>query len=197
MQAARRKRGAVDSPLLFPEGFSYKEDVISEEEEAGLVAQLKEQPFKEFEFQGFTGKRRVVSYGWRYDFNGGGLKPAEPIPSFLYSLRSSAASFAALAPEALAQVLLTEYQPGAPIGWHKDRSVFGVVVGVSLLSASTFRLRRKQGAKWERLSLALAPRSMYVLDGPVRSDWEHSIPPVEDLRYSVTFRSLKRVREPS
>lgn len=189
--AAGRKRNALDSPLILPEGFVYKEDVLTESEQADLVAHLTEQPFKEFQFQGFTGKRRVVSYGWRYDFNGGGLQPTEPIPGFLFSLRIQAASFAGLRPEDLAQVLLTEYQPGAPIGWHRDRSVFGVVVGVSLLSPCTLRLRRKSGAKWERISLRLAPGSMYVLDGPVRTLWEHSIPPVEALRYSITFRSLK------
>jgi alkylated DNA repair dioxygenase AlkB len=92
-------------------------------------------------------------------------------------------------------VLLTEYGPGAGIGWHKDRSVFGEVVGISLLSPCVFRLRRKTALKpratWQRLSLTLAPRSAYLLSGPARSDWEHSIPEVESLRYSVTFRNLR------
>jgi len=178
-------------PLILPPGFAYKADVISAAEEAPLIANLENEPFKEFEFQGFRGKRRVVSYGWRYDFNGGGLQQTEAIPSFLHYIRERAASFAGLEPAALAQVLLTEYQPGAPIGWHKDRSVFDVVIGISLLSTSTFRLRKKTGSKWERLSLMLEPRSIYVLSGEVRTEWEHSIPPVEALRYSITFRSLK------
>jgi len=178
-------------PLFLPDGFSYQDDLISPAEEAALIGQLAEQPFKSFEFQGFTGKRRVVSYGWRYDFNGGGLQPTEAIPEFLTELRGKAAAFARLPTEALAQALLTEYQPGAPIGWHKDRSVFGTVIGISLASSSTLRLRRKAGSKWERVSLILNPRSIYVLNGSVRNDWEHSIPPVEALRYSITFRTVK------
>jgi alkylated DNA repair dioxygenase AlkB len=177
-------------PLIFPEGFAYREDFIGADEEAELVERLKSQPFKEFKFQGFTGKRRVVSYGLRYDFNGGGLQQSDPIPAFLDEVRSKAAGFAELNPDQLVHALLTEYQPGAPIGWHKDRSVFGTVIGISLLSASVFRLRRKSGSKWERVSLALEPRSIYVLSGSVRTAWEHSIPPVEELRYSITFRTL-------
>jgi alkylated DNA repair dioxygenase AlkB len=181
----------LTQPLIFPPGFAYKAEVISPSEEAQLVANLENEPLKEFEFQGFLGKRRVVSYGWRYDFNGGGLQQTEAIPGYLHDVRARASSFAGLEPGSLAQVLLTEYQPGAPIGWHKDRSVFDVVIGISLLSASTFRLRRKIESKWERLSLTLEPRSIYVLLGVVRTEWEHSIPPVHALRYSITFRSLK------
>ena len=86
---------------------------------------------------------------------------------------------------------MTEYPPGAAIGWHKDRSVFGDVVGISLLSACTFRFRRKAGAKWERSSLTAQPRSSYLLRGPSRSQWEHSIPPVANIRYSISFRNFR------
>jgi alkylated DNA repair dioxygenase AlkB len=176
---------------FLPEGFEYRLDFISAAEEAALVKTLRDLPFREFEFHGFLGKRRVLSFGWRYDFGGGGLTDAEPVPGFLLPLRERAAAFAGLPPAALQQVLLTEYQPGAPIGWHRDRSVFGDVVGVSLLSACTFRFRRKQGAKWQRATLSLAPRSAYLLRGAARREWEHSIPAVESLRYSITFRSVK------
>jgi alkylated DNA repair dioxygenase AlkB len=101
-----------------PDGFKYRGNFLTVE--------------KEKKFQGFTGKRRVVSFGWRYDFNGGGLEKTTPIPEFLLPLRSRAAAFAALEPNALKQVLVTEYSPGAPIGWHKDRPVFGDVIGISL-----------------------------------------------------------------
>lgn len=175
----------------YPAGFRYAPEFISRAEEQRLVEYLQRLEFKPFEFQGFLGKRRVVSFGWRYDFNGGGLTKIDDMPDFLLPLRDRAGAFAGLPPSDLQQVLLTEYQPGAPIGWHKDRSVFGDVVGVSLLSACTFRFRRKAGAGWERSSLVLAPRSAYLLHGPVRTAWEHSIPAVTELRYSITFRNFR------
>ena len=148
-------------------------------------------PFPAFEFHGFLGKRRTVSFGWRYDFNGGGLGRTEPVPDFLLPVRERAAAFAALAPEALAHALIIEYQAGAGIGWHRDRPAFGDVIGLSLGSECTFRLRRKRGSTWERCSLIATPRSAYLLRGPSRTEWEHSIPPLETLRYSITFRTLR------
>jgi len=176
-----------------PAGFRYKPALISPDEEPLLVEHIASLPLKEFEFQGFLGKRRVASFGWRYDFNGGGLEKTDEIPSFLIPVREQAAQFAGLPPERLQQVLLTEYRPGVQIGWHKDRSVFDEVVGISLLSSCTFRLRRKVGSKWERASIVAEPRSVYLLEGPSRSEWEHSIPAVDELRYSITFRNLKDV----
>jgi alkylated DNA repair dioxygenase AlkB len=163
---------------------------FSAAEEQGLVRELEQLPFKEFEFHGFLGKRRVASFGWRYDFNHGGLQKTEDMPDFLLPIRDRAAAFASLTASDLQQVLLTEYRPGAAIGWHKDRSVFGEVVGISLLSPCTFRLRRKAGQGWERRSLELQPRSAYLLQGEVRTDWEHGIPAVDQLRYSITFRNI-------
>ena len=179
------------APADKPEGFRYAPDMITRAEERALVEQFRTLAFKEFEFQGFLGKRRVVSYGWRYDFNGGGLSETEPIPEFLQPLRERAAQFAGLDPAALVQALLLEYPPGAAIGWHKDKPVFDDVLGASLLSPCTFRFRRKTGAKWERRTLTAEPRSLYLLRGPSRTQWEHSIPAVDALRYSVTFRSMK------
>ena len=173
-----------------PEGFRYQADFISRAEERSLIEHIERLPLREFEFQGFTGKRRVVSFGWRYDFNGGGLSQTEDIPEFLKVLRTEAASFALLASQSLQQVLVTEYSPGAAIGWHKDRSVFGDVVGISLASACTFRLRRKENNRWERHNLLAEPRSVYLLRGPSRTEWEHSIPAVDRLRYSITFRQV-------
>ena len=88
-------------------------------------------------------------------------------------------------------MLLTKYPPGSTIGWHKDRSVFGEVIGISLLSRCTFHFRKKTGTKWERASIVAEPRSAYLLAGPARTEWQHSIPAVEALRYSITFRNLK------
>jgi alkylated DNA repair dioxygenase AlkB len=185
------QRDLFASKPTLPSGFSYEPDLISPEEERALVERFSELPFKEFEFQGYRGKRRVVSFGWQYDFAHARLHRVEDMPEFLLSIRDRAAAFAGLAAGELQHVLLTEYGPGAPIGWHRDRGVFAEVVGISLLSPCTFRLRRKAGEKWERASLVLAPRSAYLLAGPARTEWEHSIPPVETLRYSITFRNLK------
>jgi alkylated DNA repair dioxygenase AlkB len=175
-----------------PSGFRYAPDLISAGQERALVDRISTLPFKEFEFQGFLGKRRVVSFGWRYDFNERALRNAEPIPPFLLPLREAAAKFAGLTAEQLQQALVIEYDAGASIGWHRDKAVFGDVVGISLLSSCRFRFRRKAGAGWERASLTAEPRSAYLLRGPSRTEWEHSIPAVDALRYSVTFRNLRR-----
>jgi alkylated DNA repair dioxygenase AlkB len=186
----------LDQPSLFdvlgmPEGFRYVPDVIGAAEEADLVTRFADLPFKEFEFHGFIGKRRVVSFGWRYDFNGGGLQQAVPIPSFLLAVREQAASFAELAPDQLQHVLITEYCRGAAIGWHRDRANFADVIGISLLGPCSFRMRRKDGRGWQRASLRLDRRSAYLLRGPSRDQWEHSIPAVDELRYSITFRQIR------
>ena len=173
-----------------PQGFRYQPDLLSAREEAILLNELTALPFKQFEFHGFVGKRRVVSFGWRYDFNGGGLTKTDDMPGFLLPLRERAGAFVEMPAESLQQALLIEYGPGAAIGWHKDRPVFGEVIGISLLSGCTFRLRRKAARGWQRASLHLEPRSIYLLQGTARSEWEHSIPPVETLRYSITFRNV-------
>ena len=179
----------------FPQGFRYQENVLSVVEEQALVHELTPLPFKEFEFQGFLGKRRTVSFGWRYDFNKHVLQKSDDMPPFLLGLRERAAAFAAIDATALQQALIIEYRDGAGIGWHRDRPVFGDVIGFSLLTACPFRLRRKQGTGWERITLTAEPRSAYLLRGPSRWEWEHSIPGVETLRYSVTFRNFRNDAE--
>jgi alkylated DNA repair dioxygenase AlkB len=174
-----------------PEGFTYRPELISPKEEHALLAHMDELPFRNFQFHGFRGKRRVVSFGWHYDFNDQALRKAEDIPPFLQSLRVNAAEFAGMAPDQLQHVLVTEYQAGAAIGWHRDKGEFGEVIGISLLSPCRFRLRLKQGTSWTRASLTIEPRSAYLLRGPARTEWEHSIPGVETLRYSITFRNLR------
>lgn len=175
-----------------PAGFHYQAEILSPDEERTLVERLGELPLKEFLFHGYVGKRRVLSFGWTYDFATRSLHPAEAMPDFLLGLRERAAAFADLPAENLRQALVTEYRPGAAIGWHRDKAAFGVVIGLSLLSPCLFRLRRKADAGWLRYSLTVAPRSIYLLQGAARSEWEHSIPAVSALRYSITFRSLHR-----
>jgi alkylated DNA repair dioxygenase AlkB len=174
-----------------PDGFKYQSEVITAEAESRLIEQIRGLPFRDFEFHGFTGKRRVVSFGWRYDFNERVLQKTEDIPPFLFPVRALAARFAGLEEEVLRHILVTEYSAGAAIGWHRDKAVFGEVIGVSLLASCVFRLRRKAGEKWERTSIVAEPRSMYLLSGPSRTEWEHSIPPVAALRYSITLRALR------
>jgi alkylated DNA repair dioxygenase AlkB len=183
-----------------PEGFDYADGMISRDEERALIDNIARLPLAAFRFQGFLAKRRVLYFGWRYDFDRARFEPTEPIPDFLHGLRARAARFAGLAADDLPHALVTEYAPGVEIGWHRDRPVFEDVIGVSLGSACTFRFRRKAGAKWQRHSLLAEPRSIYLMRGPSRWEWEHSIPAVSALRYSVTFRSLRdheRAGEPA
>jgi alkylated DNA repair dioxygenase AlkB len=183
---------ATDPPAReFPKGFRYQDDLVTPDEQARLIDRIRQLPFREFDFHGFKGKRRIVSFGRHYDFSSQRLRDADDIPDFLLALREKAAAFAACEATNLQHVLVTEYAPGAGIGWHRDKAVFGIVVGVSLLSHCVFRLRRKAGQRWERVSIIAEPRSAYMLSGPSRDEWEHSIPPVGSLRYSVTFRNMR------
>ena len=175
----------------YPEGFRYEPNIISRDTERSLIERIRRLPLEEFEFHGFLGKRRVKSFGWHYDFHDERLKETEPIPDFLLSVRERAATFADLAPEDIQHVLVTEYDH-AGIGWHRDKATFGDVIGVSLLAPCTFRLRRKVGSTWERVSIEAEPRSAYLMRGPSRTQWEHSIPTVQGVRYSITFRTLRK-----
>jgi alkylated DNA repair dioxygenase AlkB len=173
------------------EGFRYQRVFIEHDEEERLVARVRELQFQEFDFHGFKGKRRVVSFGWKYEYAGRGeLRKADEIPEFLLGLRLRAASLAGVDADAFQHVLVTEYGPGAGIGWHRDKAVFGQVVGVSLLAPCVLRFRRKVNQKWDRINIEAEPRSAYHLTGPARTDWEHSILRVDSLRYSITFRTM-------
>ena len=174
-----------------PAGFRYEPDFLKKAEEDRLVATISALPFKEYEFHGYLGRRRIVSFGLEYDINGYTLNRLDDIPDYLLRLRERAAGFAGLRPVELVHVLVTEYTAGTPIGWHRDRPQFHDVIGVSLLSASTFRFRRRVSSDvFERHSLELEARSIYLLRGDARYEWQHSIPPVDELRYSITFRSM-------
>ncbi len=175
-----------------PPGVAYWRDVLTAEEEVAVAREIAALDLKPFAFQGFEGNRRVTSFGWRYDFNGGGLQRTQPIPPFLQPLRDRAASLAGLTPPDLEHVLVTEYSVGAGIGWHRDRPQFGKVVALSLLAPCRLRFRRKTDQGWERLSHIVTARSAYLLDGEGRDLWEHSIPPVDALRYSLTFRTMRQ-----
>ena len=179
-----------DAPDPVPEGFQYQPDLLSADEEAGLVGELSELPFEPFDFHGYLANRRVVGFGYRYDYSRRTVRTAAPIPAFLTPVRERIAAFAGRPAEAFEQVLINEYRPGAGIGWHRDKAHFEVVVGVSLLAPCRFRFRRKTDTGWDRLSLTVEPRSAYLMTGPARHIWEHSIPPLDQRRYSITLRTL-------
>lgn len=175
----------------WPPGFRAQADFLTRLEEAVLQRHLRTLPFTPFEFHGYTGKRRTVSFGWHYDFATERLHEVAGMPPFLDALRPRVAAFAGVPTASLTHVLVTEYEAGAGIGWHRDKAVFDRIVGISLGASCAFRLRRATTAGWERITIDTAPRSIYVLSGEARSEWEHSIPPVPVARFSITFRNLR------
>lgn len=178
------------APQGLPEGFGYQAEVLSAEEEEALARELERLPFEPYDFHGYLANRRVASFGFRYDYGRRAVVEAAPFPTFLESLRRKVAAAFDRPAAAFEQVLINEYRPGAGIGWHRDKAQFGEVVGVSLLAPCVLRFRRKSAEGWDRGSLTVAPRSAYLLSGPARSGWEHSIPALDRLRYSVTLRTL-------
>jgi alkylated DNA repair dioxygenase AlkB len=181
------------APDNTPAGLRYTRDILSPAEEAKLISFIESLPLKPFEFTGgFRGNRRIHSFGWRYDFNRQKVELVDPIPPELLGLRQAAAEAVERPAAAFEQALMTEYAPGAGIGWHKDRPMFDDVIGVSLAAPCRFRFRRKLGDDWLRYAFAAEARSAYLLSGASRTQWQHSIPPVDRLRYSITYRSIAR-----
>jgi alkylated DNA repair dioxygenase AlkB len=177
-----------DTPLIA--GLRYEEALIGEADERALIDKLTAADLSPFRFHGWLGNRKTQSFGWRYDFEDASFAPTEPIPDWLQPLREMAAAFAELQPGDFVHVLLARYDPGAGIGWHRDRDVFEKVVGVSLGAPATLRFRRRTPSGFQRANLEVMPRSAYLLAGEARHDWEHSIPPGQSLRFSITFRTL-------
>ena len=179
-----------DTPVV--PGLTTRDDFLSTVEEANLIAQIDATSLNPFRFQQWTGKRLTHSFGWSYDFETGRFAPTDPIPDWLEPVKLRAARFTGLEPDDLVQVLLIRYDPGAGIGWHKDRPVFEHVIGLSLGNPAAMRFRRRLAKGFERYSVPLAPRSIYGISGEVRDAWEHSIVPMDRPRWSITFRSLRR-----
>ena len=175
-----------------PQGFRYQPDFLTEQREAELLNEFPRLPFREFQWHGYTGKRRTVTFGWSYSFDNGQLAPADPLPDFLQQLKRDVAEWAGLNPGLLVQGLVTEYQPGAGIGWHRDAPPFGIVLGVSLKADCRFQLRLE--GKGEKREIAVARRSVYALTGKARTVWQHSIPQAKEERFSITFRTLRETR---
>jgi len=171
-------------------GLSQADAFVTPNEEQVLIASIDVVELSPFRFHGWLGRRLTASYGWQYDFDNASFAPAEAIPDWLLPVRAKAARFAGLEPDELVQALLIRYDPGAGIGWHRDRPVFEHVLGISLGAPATMRFRRRKPGGFERASARLAPRSIYHLTGEVRHQWEHSIAPMDVSRWSITFRSL-------
>jgi alkylated DNA repair dioxygenase AlkB len=181
----------TSSPAELPEGFRYTPSFLAESEESGLLAIFSQLDFHPFEFQGYTAKRRIVEYGWEYDFTSRAASTTRPLPTFLLPLRDRAAAFANLPPDSLAEAVVTEYPPGAPIGWHRDVPQFEEVLGISLAAPCRMRFKPYR-AEGKLVSVILEPRSIYIMSGPARWKFQHSIPALEALRYSITFRTLRQ-----
>lgn len=173
-----------------PPGFRYEPDVITSEEEGLLVERVRGLAWEEVKMRGQVARRRTVHFGWLYGYETWRIAPGPPIPDFLLPLRARAGTLAGFAADTLVEVLVTEYTPGAGIGWHRDAPMFGDVVGVSLLAPCRFRFQRGKGAVRETRAVTVEPRSAYVMTGSARWQWQHSIPPMKAWRYSVTFRTL-------
>jgi DNA oxidative demethylase len=174
-----------------PEGFSYYPDFLSVAEECALVEQIMTLDFSEVRMHGVTAKRRVAHFGWVYGYESWHLSRGPQLPDFLLPLRQRAAHLLDREPKELSEVLVTEYPPDAGIGWHRDAPMFGpAVLGVSLKSACPFRFRRDHAGSSESRTVTLESRSLYILRGPARAQWQHSIPSTKALRYSITLRTV-------
>lgn len=195
--------GAAPAPVPFmPDGMRYEEEFLSRDEEATLIARIRQLPLEGMKYQQYTALRRVVSYGGKYDFSAQKLRDAEPLPDWLEPLRVRAAAWVGIDPAQFTQALVAEYQPGTPLGWHRDVPDFEDIVGISLLDEAVMRLRPYPPVAPKRadvLKMTLAPRSIYLLRGVSRWAWQHSVAPTKSLRYSITLRTpstVKRRRGP-
>jgi alkylated DNA repair dioxygenase AlkB len=178
-----------------PEGMVYELEFLTSEEEARWIEVAASLPIKEMNYRGYTARRRVASYGGTYDFQAHRLETAEPLPRELEPLRAKVAAWVGVPPESFTQVLVAEYSEGTPLGWHRDVPDFEDVVGVSLLSEAIMRFRPyppKEPKSAGVIKLAVQPRSIYLLRGPSRWGWQHSVSPTKALRYSITFRTARR-----
>ena len=175
-----------------PSGMRYESEFLSREEEASLVAIIERLPLANMKYQQYTARRRVVSYGGQYDYSAQRLDEAEPLPGWLDALRERAGAWAGIAPERFTHALVAEYAPGTPLGWHRDVPDFEDVVGVSLLNDAVLRFRPyppETGTRADVRKLVAAPRSIYLLHGPSRWEWQHAVSPTKQLRYSITLRT--------
>jgi alkylated DNA repair dioxygenase AlkB len=180
-----------EDQVTSPGGLRYVGDFVSAETERDLIARIADLPLAPFQFGAFEGHRRVQSFGFCYDYTLRKLTESAPIPDWIEPIARAVERFDDLPEGSIRQVLCTDYDVGVGIGWHRDKLHFDKVFGLSLSTPCRFRLRRRRGDGWERFALNVAPRSLYRMEGEARHDWEHSIPAVEQRRYSITFRTMR------
>jgi alkylated DNA repair protein (DNA oxidative demethylase) len=174
-----------------PAGLLFEPEIMTSIEEAVFLDVIRTLPFGSFRMHGVDAKRRVVRFGVHYLAGSAEMKPASDFPLSLEPLRERAAAFVGVPAFALSESLVTEYPAGAAIGWHRDSPPFGIVAGISLNGQCRMRFQRGEGTHRQTWTLDLPPRSLYVMSGPAREEWQHSIPPVKEPRWSITFRTLK------
>ncbi len=197
MPRANSDLSLFETSVKMPEGFIYHQNFISETEEHELVGEIQKLELTPFRYYQFTGKRRTASFGWQYEFGENEITTAPDMPSFLLPVRTRAGKFFDIDPNSLVQTSIIEYSTGSPIGWHRDIPHFGLVVGISLGAACRMRFRKYRRARTkhshrdEISSIELQPRSIYVMSGDARETWQHSIPPVKELRYAIMMRTLR------
>jgi alkylated DNA repair dioxygenase AlkB len=197
MPRANRDPSLFEVSAKVPDGFIYHQNFISEAEEHELICEIQTLHLTPFRYYQFTGKRRTASFGWQYEFGTSEITTAPDMPAFLLPVRTRAGNFFNIDPKSLIQTSIIEYSTGSPIGWHRDIPHFGVVVGISLGAACRMRFRKYNRARSKSLnrdqilSIELQPRSIYLMSGPSRESWQHSIPPVKELRYSIMMRTLR------
>src|SRR5690606_12331027 len=187
-----RMKQAEIFPEPLPAGLNYREDFITAAEEQQLLAEIVKLPLRESQYRQYTARRRTVNFGFSYDFTHLEARPAPPIPEFLTPLRTRAAAWAGVRPEDFVQSLIAEYQPGTPLGWHRDVPDFELVVGMSLPASARLRFRPQPWSPEKTsqvFALEVAPRSAYILRAAARWGWQHHVPPTKVLRYSITFRT--------
>src|SRR5262245_36774949 len=180
-----------------PDGFIYHQNFISEAEEVELIREIQTLQLTPFKYYQFTGKRRTASFGWQYEFGSSEITKAPDVPAFVLPIRTRAGRFFSIDPNSLVQTSIIEYSIGSPIGWHRDIRHLRVVLGISLGAACRMRFRKSTRARSKTskrdgiLSIDLQPRSIYLMSGPSRESWQHSIPPVKGLRYAIMMRTLR------
>jgi alkylated DNA repair dioxygenase AlkB len=178
-----------------PEGFVYQPDFITRDEESGLLDVIRDLPLEEARYKEFTARRRTVSYGFEYDFSANRLDTAPAIPPVLLPLRDKVAKWCNEPPANFIHALVTEYSPGTPLGWHRDVPQFELIVGVSLYGSCRMKLRPYRPGESNRrqdvIDVELAPRSAYMMRGPARWSWQHSVAATKELRYSITLRTAR------
>jgi alkylated DNA repair dioxygenase AlkB len=197
MPRVNRDPSLFEASAKVPDGFIYRPNFISEAEERELIQEIQKLHLTPFKYYQFTGKRRTASFGWQYEFGGSDITTAPDMPAFLLPVRTRAGALFNMEPNSLVQTSIIEYSTGSPIGWHRDILQFGVVVGISLRASCRMRFRKysrvrsKNLKRDEILSIELQPRSVYLLSGPSREIWQHSIPPVKELRYAIMMRTVR------